>query len=590
MQRRGKVRVETKSMMVSSLIRSALLVIATTLHSTSIANAQYSTIDGHDCFRDLDGMYQTMFDLAKTYPNLVRVMDIGDSYTKATGSKNDFGVSGYDIYAMNITVADSATPSSEKGRSLITSGIHSREYAPPELSMRFAESLIDGYNNADADITWILQHNEVHFIIHVNPDGRYVAENDRNIYWRKNLNDEGGCSSNEEYGVDINRNFDFMWGDRDGASNDPCDSDYHGDYPESEPETQAVSNYARALFPEGQRRSDPLNDEAGEDITGMYTDIHAAGGYIYFPWGHANKRSPDDEALQALGKKLKYYNNYKFWAPGSPDFLYPASGDASDYMYGALSVASYGLELGEGFYEDCGLFERDVLPKNLPALLYSVSISKRPFHQVKGPDITDLSIASPSLFSDVIAVSVEASDSKKSGGEVTGNQGVNKVHLYLDVHPDDYNTASDVAWELEPTVVNSDTYIFEQELNLKTSIVSPSQRIAAGRHLLYAQAEDGNGYKGPVKATFLEVESRETLAPSMSPVASTSKVSPFAEDESNNSYYSWKLLLLTTVSFFLFFFAAYHYIQSNCQGEPKFIMFSYLCIVYSVFSLLCLSL
>ena len=32
-----------------------------------------------------------------------------------------------------------------------------REYAPPELAMRFAEKLINGYDE-DPDITWILQH------------------------------------------------------------------------------------------------------------------------------------------------------------------------------------------------------------------------------------------------------------------------------------------------------------------------------------------------------------------------------------------------------------------------------------------------
>lgn len=238
-----------------------------------------------------------------------------------------------------------------------------REYAPPELAMRFAEKLINGYDE-DPDITWILQHTgkqldsynmcidmnslacrsvilismvqlfnnaiyilpstEVHFIIHVNPDGRYVAENYRDLSWRKNLKDRDGCNSGEDYGVDINRNFDFNWGDRDGASNDPCASDFHGDFPESEPETQAVASYARSLFPASQRRNNPLSEPAGEDAIGMHVDIHSSGGYVYFPWGHADKRSPDDDALQALGRKIAYYNGYDLWAPGSPDFLYPA--------------------------------------------------------------------------------------------------------------------------------------------------------------------------------------------------------------------------------------------------------------------------
>ena len=142
--------------------------------------------------------------------------------------------------------------------------------------------------------------------------------------------------------MDINRNFDFVHGDPAGASNDPCDSDYHGVSPESEPETVAVSNYAKSIFPESQRKKNPeaqWNVPFGEDITGLYADIHSSGGYVYYPWGHADKVSPDDEALQAIGRKVNSFNNYKIWAGGQPDFLYPASGDASDYMYGVLGVA-----------------------------------------------------------------------------------------------------------------------------------------------------------------------------------------------------------------------------------------------------------
>lgn len=145
--------------------------------------------------------------------------------------------------------------------------------------MRFAETLVDGYDE-NADITWLLQHTEIHSIVYVNPDGRNVAENYPDEYWRKNIDPKAGCSSG--YGVDINRNFDFMWGDLDGASDNPCDEDYHGKSADSEPETQAVVNYARGLFPEGQRKENPKEDRdvpVGEDISGMFVDVHSSGGY-----------------------------------------------------------------------------------------------------------------------------------------------------------------------------------------------------------------------------------------------------------------------------------------------------------------------
>ena len=92
----------------------------------------------------------------------------------------------------------------------------------------------------------------------VNPDARYVTETYPWTYWRKNLNPvrSGNCNS-DDIGVDLNRNYDFMWGDLDGASDDECDSTYHGRSPHSEPETRAVVEYAKDLFPAEQRKDNP---------------------------------------------------------------------------------------------------------------------------------------------------------------------------------------------------------------------------------------------------------------------------------------------------------------------------------------------
>ena len=108
--------------MAFSTFFHALLVAS--IQPILINGQQYSTISGHSCFRNIEGMQQTMFDLANEYPKLVTITDIGDSYIKTTGDSNEFGVDGYDIYAMNITAADSVHPSSAKGKTLITSGVH----------------------------------------------------------------------------------------------------------------------------------------------------------------------------------------------------------------------------------------------------------------------------------------------------------------------------------------------------------------------------------------------------------------------------------------------------------------------------------
>ncbi|KAL7492278.1 hypothetical protein ACHAWT_001462 [Skeletonema menzelii] len=443
---------------------------------------------------------------------------IGQSYNKR------------DIYALNITASpnnnnsnnnnSTIRSSSSKGKLLLTSGIHAREYTPTELVARFIDRLIDGYNNQDAQITSILKHTEIHTIIHVNPDGRYMAEQFPNSYWRKNMNPKGGCNNNDFYGVDINRNFDFLWGHASGASSNPCSDEYHGSGPNSEPETQAIVNYANRVFPESQRRSDPekqMNDALGDEIMGMYMDIHSTGEFIYYPWGHADKNSPDDDAYQAIARKMSFKNGYDLWASGF-DFLYPVSGDSSDYMYAVMGVASMGLELGFNFYENCDTFEKDVLPPNLDVLLYAASIASRPFSLAKGPDVLDVRVDFNNNVDGEIVVTAVVSDGvmvNSLSGEPdhqTGGQDIVKVVLYLDVHPDDVQD-EDLAWEMSPLDGEFDSSEEIVEVSLSMRELSP------GRHTLHVQAIDFDQYLGPVKSISIEVAKEEniSISPSKEP-------------------------------------------------------------------------
>jgi hypothetical protein len=138
--------------------------------------------------------------------------------------------------------------------------------------MRFAERLVRGYDR-NADITWILDTTQINIVLYTNPDGRSIAETQQDLLWRKNDNPGDGTCPKHSIGTDLNRNYEWMWGDTSGASGDPCDEDYFGSGPASEPEVQAVIAYAKSLFPRGQRKEDPLveiDEPYGEDITGVY--------------------------------------------------------------------------------------------------------------------------------------------------------------------------------------------------------------------------------------------------------------------------------------------------------------------------------
>lgn len=202
-------------------------------------------------------------------------------------------------------------------------------------------------------------------------------------------------------------------------------------------------------------------------------------------------------------------------APGSPDFLYPAAGDSTDYAYGVLGVASFGLELGKAHYEDCDLFEGTILPTNRDALIYAAKLAKKPFSLVKGPDIIDLNIEIDS--DDVMTLIAVASDSQMVNGlHSTGDQDVTKVQLYVDVHPDDY-ADGDVTFEMTSGEISGFQTSFLLESNLPSSVGS-------GRHMLFAQAVDSDGSLGPVKSVFFDVDRvvADSESPTQSPLASSS--------------------------------------------------------------------
>jgi hypothetical protein len=188
------------------------------------------------------------------------------------------------------------------------------------------------------------------------------------------------------------------------------------------------------------------------------------------------------------------------WAGGQPDFLYPATGDASDYMYAHLGVASLGLEIGDAFYQDCDGFEGKVYPDNLNSLMYTIKLAKRPNALTKGPDVLDLSVTTTDEY---ITVSVDASDSELVNIDgypsfTTGEQTVTKIEIYLDVLPEEF-VEEGMMYLLQPTqVFDSDRVSGEIEIS--------TIGLASGRHIVYAVATDSLGYEGPLSSVFFEID------------------------------------------------------------------------------------
>ncbi len=123
-------------------------------------------IPGFPCYRTVEETFATAESIVASYPTLATWTDVGDSWEKTHG----FG--GYDMMVLRLTNSTIAGP---KPKIFMTGAIHAREYTTAELITRLAEYLVDNYGS-DADTTWLLDHHEIHLMLHTNPDGRKKAE------------------------------------------------------------------------------------------------------------------------------------------------------------------------------------------------------------------------------------------------------------------------------------------------------------------------------------------------------------------------------------------------------------------------------
>ena len=247
----------------------------------------YSTITNFPCYKNLLGSFawmDAMVARATSIPGLsITKTDIGNSYLKTKNAST-----GYDIWALKVTGSVSnGVPAASKSVFFIMTGLHAREYAPPELASRWVESLIDDYGN-NAGITAMLNYTEIHLVLQSNPDGRQVAETNRAVWRRKNLNPGSGNCAKLDRGVDLNRNFPFRWGLNSGSSSDECSETFRGTAAASEPEVKAIIQYARSIFPVGQRKAKPIQQMQvayPENTTmGVFLDIHSYGELVLSPW------------------------------------------------------------------------------------------------------------------------------------------------------------------------------------------------------------------------------------------------------------------------------------------------------------------
>ncbi|MCW7536509.1 M14 family metallopeptidase [Aquabacterium sp. A7-Y] len=446
-----------------------------------------AAIPGFACYPTVEETFAIGDRLVTSQPRLASWVDIGDSWEKTKG------IGGYDMRVLKLT---NTRVTGSKPKLFINAAIHAREYTTAPLATYFARWLVEYYGR-HADATWILDHNEVHILLHANPDGRKKAEG--GVLWRKNTNTAYCGPRSNRRGADLNRNFSFSWNSTggEGSSGNQCDETYRGSGPGSEPEVQAIERYIRALWPD--RRGPNLGDAAPRDTSGIHLDIHSYSELVLWPWGTTDTPSGNASDLQTLGRRFAWFNGY---TPQQSIGLYPTDGTSDGPSYGELGVAAFTFELGTSFFQSCADYNGTIRPDNFKALVYAAKVVRAPYVLPSGPDADELTLDGERFAKRVapgasVQLAASVSDlrfNNSNGTEPTQN--IAGADAYIDTPP---WAAGAVAVPLQAA---------DGRYDEKTEAVRgtlSSNGLSNGRHIVYVQARDASGQKGPVSAIFLDV-------------------------------------------------------------------------------------
>lgn len=288
--------------------------------------------------------------------------DISSRYRKITKLYDNRGTTSEGRTIWMIKISDSPNVNEDSETDVLFVGAHHGDEAiGNEMALLIINTFTSGYGK-DPRITWLVDNHEIWVIPMPNPDGlEYTLNSDS---WRKNRSPNyisevtpGPIDPKlvrTSYGTDLNRNYDFQWGDPEGSSillqRSPT---YAGSEPFSELETQAIRDLTLA------------------HNFSVYVDYHSGIELILYPWGYTNEPTPDNELFERVAEELARLTGYD--AIQGYD-LYQTNGDSVDWIYHTSRTLSWTVELSRPKMPDPTTIQ-PILDNHIKLPLYLTGIS-----------------------------------------------------------------------------------------------------------------------------------------------------------------------------------------------------------------------
>lgn len=334
-----------------------------------------SSIDKHDPRTPYDATVQTpdwidgfLRDMQSRFPKYISLLELPN---RSWGDR----VAGLPSRSIYAALLRAPNPQPSRRGVLFLGSQHADEWVSADICTNFiwfmlssmdtqTDLVLGGKTFTYWTIKELMEALDIYVIPVVNPDGKIFSMNPANgvagLLWRKNRRPPPSAGSAKSYGVDLNRNYDFLFSKYNGppfiTSNDPTARTYKGPDYFSEPETKNV----RWMIE--QRRN-----------IQFLMDVHGNVGKILYPWGldddqwrtpdmnfrtikYDDKRGyptsdyqefinyTDLDFYQKTGDKIRNSirevrgmnyvptQSFRLYGPDSPS-VYPTIASADDYAY-----------------------------------------------------------------------------------------------------------------------------------------------------------------------------------------------------------------------------------------------------------------